>query len=138
MIDHFKGLTFISLQLIFGHSVCAAIKIFLQRVHLPAQDISEGLHLRQLLPQAVALLDRRRDGEGTGEFGKCYQGECAGMKSGTQTLAVCTDRMSKPRQTVGRKAHLEGGRGGGGVATGGRRERQHGAMSSQTGLGAIS
>lgn len=129
MIDHFEGLTFISLQLIFGHGVCAAIKIFLQCVHLPAQDISEGLHLCQLLPQAVALLDRRRDGERTGEFSKSYQAEFAGMESETQT--------SKPQQTVGRKAYLEGGSGGGGVAAGGRRERQHGAMSPQTGLGAV-
>lgn len=32
------------------------------------------------------------------------------------------------------KAHLEGGCGGGRVAAGGRRERQHGAMSPQAGL----
>lgn len=57
MIDHFKALTFIPLQLIFGLGVCAAIEVLLQRVHLPAQDVSEGLHLRQLLPQAVALLE---------------------------------------------------------------------------------
>lgn len=73
MIDHFKALTFISLQLILGHGVCAAIEILLQRVHLPAQDVSEGLHLRQLLPQAVALLDRRgAGGEGAGQ---CYQAD---------------------------------------------------------------
>lgn len=36
-----------------------------------------------------------------------------------------------------RRAHLEGGGGGGGVAAGGRGERQHGAMSPQTGLGAV-
>lgn len=52
-------LTFISLQLIFGHGICAAIKVFLQSVNLPAQDISEGLHLRQLLSQAVTLLYRQ-------------------------------------------------------------------------------
>lgn len=63
MIDHVKGLTFIPLQLIFGLGVCAAIEVLLQRVHLPAQDTSEGLHLRQLLPQAVALLDGRRGGK---------------------------------------------------------------------------
>lgn len=48
-------LTFVPLQLILRH-VCTAIKVFLKRVHLPAQDISEGLHLCQLLSQAVTLL----------------------------------------------------------------------------------
>lgn len=49
-------LTFVPLQLVLGHVVCAAVKVFLQRVHLPAQDVSEGLHLCQLLSQPVALL----------------------------------------------------------------------------------
>lgn len=56
-------LTFIPLQFILGHSVCTAIKVFLERVHLPAQNISERLHLCQLLSQAVTLLERRKKGK---------------------------------------------------------------------------
>lgn len=49
-------LTFIPLQLVFGDSVCTAIKVLLQGVHLSAQDVPEGLHLRQLLTQAMTFL----------------------------------------------------------------------------------
>lgn len=51
------ALTFVPLQFIFRHSICTAVKVFLQRVHLPAQDVSEGLHLCQLLSQAVTFLE---------------------------------------------------------------------------------
>lgn len=51
--------TFVPLQLVLGHAVCAAVKVLLQRVHLPAQDVSEGLHLCQLLPQTVTLLEKQ-------------------------------------------------------------------------------
>lgn len=53
-------LTFIPLQFILGHSICTAIKVFLECVHLPAQDISERLHLGQLLSQAVTLLTKQQ------------------------------------------------------------------------------
>lgn len=47
--------TSVSLELVLGDAICAAIKVLLQRVHLSAEDVSERLHLRQLLRQAVAL-----------------------------------------------------------------------------------
>jgi len=52
--------TSVSLQLVVG-DVGAAVEVTLQRVHLAAQNVPEGLHLRQLLPQAVALLGRTAD-----------------------------------------------------------------------------
>ena len=48
-------LTSVPLQDVSGH-VGTAIEVSLQCVHLPAEDVPEGLHLRQLLPEAVALL----------------------------------------------------------------------------------
>lgn len=54
------GLTFVPLQLVLRHGVCAAVKVFLKRVHLPAQDVSEGLHLCQLLSQSVTLLKKEK------------------------------------------------------------------------------
>lgn len=53
------GLTFIPLQFIFRHSICTTIEVFLKSVHLPAQDISEGLHLCQLLSQTVTFLKKQ-------------------------------------------------------------------------------
>lgn len=121
------GLTFVPLQFVFGHSVRAAVKVFLQRVHLPAQDVPEGLHLCQLLPQAVAFLEEQHDDKGGGGGGV--------QRSRAESSPVCVLSRSRKLTT---KAHLEGGGGGGGVAAGGRGEGQHGAVSPQAGLGSIS
>jgi len=141
------GLTLIPLQLILRHGVRTAIKVFLKRVHLPAQDVSEGLHLRQLLPQAVTLLKRQRRGQDlqlhAPQFNLEFQLTVLQIP---EFVCVCSyEYQSIPllcahnKMTVNDlRAHLEGGGGGGGEAAGGGCERQRGAMSPEAGLGAVS
>lgn len=152
------GLTFIPLQLILRHDVCAAIKVFLERVHLPAQDISESLHLCQLLSQAVALLNKQSSNRVVLLYiynfhrPQCNHSSicvltkwiaCVCPYKTPENPLMCADTPLKPMTfsatvNIYQKTHLEGGCGGGRVATGGWCERQHGAMSPQTGLWAIS
>lgn len=67
------------------------------------------------------------DGAAAREFGRTLSGWTHDATGNPDTV----------NGSWGEKAHLEGGCGGGGVAAGGRGERQHGAMSPQTGLGAV-
>lgn len=48
--------TSISLKFIFGDNVSTGVKVFLQRVHLSAQNVPEGFHFSELLTQPVPLL----------------------------------------------------------------------------------
>jgi methyl coenzyme M reductase subunit C-like uncharacterized protein (methanogenesis marker protein 7) len=62
-------------ELVFGHAVGAGVKVLLQGVHLSAEDVPEGLHLSQLLPQAVALLGGNRLNRGGRENERTREGE---------------------------------------------------------------
>lgn len=139
----YQVLTFVSLQLVFGHTVRAAVEVFLQRVYLPTQDVSERLHLCQLLPQAVALLketgiinERRVEG-----FLFIFLLPLCTCDKNEKLVSACANIHTKPvpmssveKVNIKQESYLEGGCGGGGVAAGSRCERQHGAVSPQTGL----
>ena len=148
----FVLLTFVSLQLIFGHGICAAIKVFLKRVHLSAQDISERLHLCQLLCQAVTLLKERKKKPlvsiflwTTSQPFQCRWSDQSFKNYSNNSHAshlphVCRYKAEAnvPLSECKWKTHFEGGCGGGRVAAGGWCEWQHGAVAPKTGLWAIS